>query len=979
MKPLQLSIIIALLVTGVVHLCEAQEKLMISNVNFGTFLTPQHQIVNSGSTWTHTFIVDDVLDDPIPPALRRDFIGTWEGCAEIARAFAENTKINGDRLNISFDTVRLLSHQMCDDVLSVSATYNQQKRMLIKQIDSNLQSIRNFVFETANLRDGKGFLRLKRAPFEFVGYIGDKLFGIARKKAVKLALRNHEILKSQVNDSFGKIVASQKSLESVIKLQDKTLNSTYKAIKYQQKALDNLRIDLRETDSSLRVLEAVSRSEASYAYNLIAHQAGLQTSLIKATISTLGSLNQIQDRTHRILLGLQRLASGYLPIGLISASQVEEALEMIDVMLLKPRLQFHLAIRNIKYYYGMQCASFVMNGQLSVVLHVPLSTVGALFQTYAVNAIKLPMSTEQNQENDGRYTRVSGHSEYFAMSLDGEHYLEMSSRDMATCKGIIGFPFICNPVRVMSSVRSRPSCTLALYNGNVTMMKTHCKREFYEQSQPDAQIYQIGQGELLVTATEGEFIKHCAHGPQMVTIQACKLCTIKLPCGCNLKSKDLLVPPLLDGCLKNSSTAEIKYPINLLTLSEILSTAELDKYNGSVTFNITPRMNIPEIKIKRITHEGIAELDTNIMDLSRVMSLAKVNEDIYLNEEAYVGTPHTLAEKLVSQDLYGMFQLAFMGMNVISALFAYIGYKKGCTSATTAAAALQSVIKIKKTDAQPAVLPGSGEVHPEEVMKEIITDDGFEYWTIIKIMILIGIIVLFINLTIYIVHKIYQYLSLHLLITPLDGTPASTKLCHVYISISNGIDSCRLYIYSIRIIDHNLRLLQKSNSRISIIDIQRCPNRIFSFGAGLTNNIVLLKTVDGKSFKLPRRIYLPVTLVRRVRKIIKGQYTSELYVGNAIYRVLVPEFYDVEESWFLGGIRSKPDIRKDSNPTTVTPDLYVDIDPSLRTQSVISLPERIQATSEETETHKNLEDNLSADVEKGKDDHEHAVSLRPGL
>ena len=30
-------------------------------MNFGAFLTPQGEIVNSGSIWTHTFLVDELF------------------------------------------------------------------------------------------------------------------------------------------------------------------------------------------------------------------------------------------------------------------------------------------------------------------------------------------------------------------------------------------------------------------------------------------------------------------------------------------------------------------------------------------------------------------------------------------------------------------------------------------------------------------------------------------------------------------------------------------------------------------------------------------------------------------------------------------------------------------------------------------------------------------------------------------------------
>ena len=46
---------------------------------------------------------------------------------------------------------------------------------------------------------------LKCATFTLIGRIGEKLFGLGRKKSIDLAHRNHVNLVCQVNNSFGRI------------------------------------------------------------------------------------------------------------------------------------------------------------------------------------------------------------------------------------------------------------------------------------------------------------------------------------------------------------------------------------------------------------------------------------------------------------------------------------------------------------------------------------------------------------------------------------------------------------------------------------------------------------------------------------------------------------------------------------------------------------------------------------------------------
>ena len=52
---------------------------VISNINFGAFLIPQEILINSGSTWEHTFQIDGLFTDPIPQQIRQNTSLMYEG------------------------------------------------------------------------------------------------------------------------------------------------------------------------------------------------------------------------------------------------------------------------------------------------------------------------------------------------------------------------------------------------------------------------------------------------------------------------------------------------------------------------------------------------------------------------------------------------------------------------------------------------------------------------------------------------------------------------------------------------------------------------------------------------------------------------------------------------------------------------------------------------------------------------------------
>ena len=60
---------------------ELNRRGIISNVNFGAFMTPINRIIN-----LHTYQIEGLTENPIPPKLRKNTTLTYEACLEIARS-----------------------------------------------------------------------------------------------------------------------------------------------------------------------------------------------------------------------------------------------------------------------------------------------------------------------------------------------------------------------------------------------------------------------------------------------------------------------------------------------------------------------------------------------------------------------------------------------------------------------------------------------------------------------------------------------------------------------------------------------------------------------------------------------------------------------------------------------------------------------------------------------------------------------------
>ena len=151
-----------------------------------------------------------------------------------------------------------------------------------------------------------------------------------------------------------------------------------------------------------------------------------------------------------------------------------------------------------------------------------------------------------------------------------------------------------------------------------------------------------------------------------------------------------------------------------------------------------------------------------------------------------VDTPQTLGEKLLQTDFSGIIQIISILANIFGLLIAYVGYRKGCASATTAAMALENLGKAKAR-----VISVVTEKVPDEFLEDLT-----EYWYHIKpLLYLIGTL-LALKILLWSLRQIYMYLTIRLMITPIDGTPGQSNRTNVYMIITNGIYSLKVYVYT---------------------------------------------------------------------------------------------------------------------------------------------------------------------------------------
>ena len=117
-----------------------------SNVNFGTALVPEDILVNSGSIWHHTFQIENVFEDPIPEKLRAETNLMYNESQTSTTSALELAKSEKSIKNTTLHQISQVANETCLRILEIARAFNEQKQLLIKEIDENIQTIKHLAY-----------------------------------------------------------------------------------------------------------------------------------------------------------------------------------------------------------------------------------------------------------------------------------------------------------------------------------------------------------------------------------------------------------------------------------------------------------------------------------------------------------------------------------------------------------------------------------------------------------------------------------------------------------------------------------------------------------------------------------------------------------------------------------------------------------------------------------------------------------------
>ena len=133
------------------------------------------------------------------------------------------------------------------------------------------------------------------------------------------------------------------------------------------------------------------------------------------------------------------LAKGYLPISLITPSELKEIISEVKIAIRKTNPDYNLVIDRLHLYYDMKLVTFGIDKERNFIIQFPVFIQPYTQQSlilYQIETVPVPI-IDQNTDAQS-YTHLQVDKPYIA--LNSETYITIRQQELRTCKRI-GYAF----------------------------------------------------------------------------------------------------------------------------------------------------------------------------------------------------------------------------------------------------------------------------------------------------------------------------------------------------------------------------------------------------------------------------------------------------------------------------------------------------------------------------------------------------------
>ena len=474
---------------------------------------------------------------------------------------------------------------------------------------------------TSTIQDSR---RSKRGLLDVVGEIGKSLFGLSTVHDARILSQHILKIEEVLNGFSSNDMFKAKHINSFMIETNKRLDGISDALMTNHALIRNL-------STSFHVL-----MQSSFQMNVQLERLQVRLNeFIKFLPVVLQKLNvqitmlaELEKQTVSFIKSLELLHTGVLSTDLVSTSTLQLLINNISTALLHSYPEVQVAYQDISQYYKMSKIHAVSkNGILYIYLQIPLRSVDSLFHLYRSQIYPIPVGQHHvNVTHKNAMTKITNVARYIAVSDDKNYFIELSDSDLASCTGN-EFLECANPKALVRS--EQHTCTSALFFNLTDQALSLCDILYSDNAVFDPIMTYLTKGEILVISNPMDLTMTCFSKPPYI-ISHSGFAKIKIPCGCTLSSKTLVVPTSYNDCSFGNTLISHVYPTNVLYL-RLLLTNESSSISCETLNNKQYVFNLPQITLASANLSSFAAKDQQFSaDLKKSIALFKSDKPAFV-------------------------------------------------------------------------------------------------------------------------------------------------------------------------------------------------------------------------------------------------------------------------------------------------------------------------------------------------------------
>jgi len=498
---------------------------------------------------------------------------------------------------------RIASAQSCRNLQTLLHTYRDMKIQMLKHLKTQLDRVYAVLIDIP--------LRLHAHKRSAWSSFWSHLTGLAESNDVEDMKRLLHRLERGMQRAAEVWKSGSEHFMGAFKIENARINNIKYLVDMQRESIMQMQ---RE------VVTAMQRSQ---------NRIHLWNHMFQSMINYTRQLSEVDD----LFTALQMMTAGKLPHFFVSHNTLANALVHLEDFLEENHPELKLLMPDVKFYFRhTYFRAFRYINHLIIIIEVPLTTRGLLKPLDVYFLQKIPLLPTNSVDH---YTQLASDIKAVIYHRDVDFYISITDLSQLPARDILDLRR--SPLLLIS--RSFMTCGLALIEGSLSQIKTHCRYHVIKSAIPAGMIRLSDNTVLLSNVSE--FTIHCPYRNVTNSSKPMGVQTVHtFPCGCHLQSDGYVAVSTSLKCeIEDNVTLsfEPKFLINLPYLSEFVEEQVLETLGESTYLNQSIPADLPKLAIASKEYKAKLGLEEDsIFDLQSVINQTLEDETTFESLSHYL-------------------------------------------------------------------------------------------------------------------------------------------------------------------------------------------------------------------------------------------------------------------------------------------------------------------------------------------------------